>query len=62
MKENVFITIMLLTCFKLFYIKDNSVENSVDFTKYKHNGVPPSPTPPISLSICDIIYTCYYEL
>ena len=28
---------MLLTCFKLFYIKDNSLENSVDFTKYKHN-------------------------
>ena len=50
---------MLLTCFKLFYIKDNSVENSVDFTKYKHNGAPP---PQISLSICDNIYTCYYEL
>ena len=29
---------MLLACFKLFYIKDNSVENSVDFTKYKLYG------------------------
>jgi len=34
-KENVFITIMLLKCFKLFYIKDNSVGNSVDFIKKK---------------------------
>ena len=43
-KENVFITIMMLTCFKLFYIKDNqnAVENSVDYIikKQNHNGFP----------------------
>ena len=37
---------MLLACFKLFYRKDNSVENSADFTKYKHNVAPPPPPPP----------------
>ena len=26
-------TVMFLKCFKLFYIKDNSVENSIDFIK-----------------------------
>ena len=26
---------MFLKCFKLFYIKDNSVENSIDFIKKK---------------------------
>ena len=29
---------MLLKCFKLFFIKDNSVGNSVDFIK--KNGLP----------------------
>jgi hypothetical protein len=28
-------TVMFLKCFKLFYIKDNSVENSIDFIKKK---------------------------
>jgi hypothetical protein len=31
---------MWVTCFKLFYIKDNSIGNSVDFIKQKHNGAP----------------------
>ena len=42
-KENVCITIMMLTCFKLFYIKDNqnAVENSIDYIKKQnHNGFP----------------------
>ena len=30
---------MFLKCFKLFYIKDNSVENSVDFIKTRGSQV-----------------------
>ena len=37
---------MLLKCFKFFYIKDNSVGNSVDFNKKK----------------MDPLYSYYYEL
>ena len=59
---------MCVTCFKLFYIKDNSVGNSVDFKKEKHNGAPPPhpppPPPPFNYHkhMHDIIYAYYYEL
>ena len=41
---------MLLKCFKLFYIKDNSVENSVDFNKKKKKM-----DPPLLLLLCVIV-------
>ena len=31
---------MLLKCFKLFYIKDNSVENLIDFIKTRGSQEP----------------------
>ena len=31
---------MFLKCFKLFYIKDNSVENSIDFIKTRGSQEP----------------------
>jgi hypothetical protein len=56
-KEKVFITIMMLTCFKLFYIKDNqnAVENSVDsIKKQNHNGFP--------FTLITMSYTCSCDL
>ena len=42
-------TVMFLKCFKLFYIKDNSAENSIDFIYKKKKKMIP-------------LYAYYYEL
>ena len=45
---------MLLKCFKLFYIKDNSVDNSVDFIK--NNEMDPPLRLLQSVIVCDLTF------
>jgi hypothetical protein len=47
---------MLLKCFKLFYIKDNFVGNSVDFIKKKIKKMDPRLRLLLWVIVCDLTF------